>query len=231
MMRKIKHIMLASSLALSLTASAHAMPDYSSRRACLSTLQWAETHLADPADTAHNEALYVQVLQQLVQTDQLSADDKLRPQLLLDDALKNALGTQAADFSYVTSDGTMHRLSELDSTAATLIYFNDPDCEACARVKARLDTCSALRKLVREGKISFLAIYPYAEGALWLQTDYPDYIINGWNKDQEIDEQQTYVLPSMPLFYLLDEHKRVILKNEASLNRTLQKVREITAQK
>lgn len=229
MMRKIKHILPLLALALSLLASAQAMPDYSSRSACLATLQWAEQHLADPADTAHNEALYLQVLQQLVASVKLSADDKLRPQLLLDDALKNAPGTVATDFSYVTPNGNNHSLSEQDSTA-TLIYFNDPDCEACAKVKARLDTCAALRELVTAGKLRILAIYPYGDGDLWKATPYPEYLINGWNQDQSIDEQQTYVLPSMPLFYLLDKDNKVVLKNEASLNRTLNAVQALIVQ-
>lgn len=216
-------VVMAAACFFSVTSAGQPMPCQS----CQSTLEWAEIHLANPYDSAHDEEQYIEVLHSLVSSHKLTADEQMRSQLLLDDAKKNAIGDTAADISYVTRDGTAHRLSEIDSAKATLIYFNDPDCDACARVKARLDTCTTLRDLVTCGKLTVLAIYPYDNRDLWQNTTMPDYMLNGWDNNQEIDEQQTYVLPTLPLFYLLDRHKIVVLKNEPSLNRTLQAVKKI----
>ncbi|MBQ5465799.1 MAG: hypothetical protein IIT60_00970, partial [Muribaculaceae bacterium] len=44
---------------------------------------------------------------------------------------------------------------------------------------------------------------------------------------QAIDGEGLYDLPSIPLFYLLNRDKRVLMKNEASLNRVLHALERI----
>ena len=107
---------------------------FTDRKAVLQALEQAEYTFGNPLSTAHDEAKYVEVLRAVCDSELLSETDKMRPKLLLADALKNQIGTQAADIEYVTTDGSAHHI--YDSTAPlTLIYFNDPDCESCEKVK------------------------------------------------------------------------------------------------
>ena len=101
------------------------------------------------------------------------------------------------------------------------IYFNDPECLSCAKVKMRLDTCTLLRNMVADSTLTVLGIYPYDNTREWKLEPFPGYVINGWDYKQEIEGEQSYDLMTMPLFYLVDRERRVILKNEASLNRVL----------
>ena len=47
----------------------------------------------------------------------------------------------------------------------------------------------------------------------------PPFVTDTWNYTQKIFDEETYVLPSTPLFYIVDSNMTVLMKNEASLNR------------
>lgn len=194
---------------------------FPSRSAALQVLKQAEATWGNPLSPEHDEVKYVEILKSVCNSNELSEQDKLRPKLLLNDAMKNHIGSQAADIEYVTTDGTTHRL--LDSDAPLLlIYFNDPECEACEAVKSRLDTCATLKNMVQEKNLDIVGIYTLDNEDAWKSATFPSYIVNGWNRHQDIDTHETYTLPTIPLFYLLDSDKKVLIKAEASLNRVLQ---------
>ena len=75
--------------------------------------------------------------------------------------------------------------------------------------------------MVNDSILTVVGIYPYENTNEWRQESFPDFIINGWDYKQQVEGEETYDLMTMPLFYLLDRDKRVLLKNEASLNRVL----------
>ena len=51
--------------------------------------------------------------------------------------MKNRPGDVATDFTVVCRDGRSRRLSDIKA-GYVLVYFNDPDCEDCRRVKELL---------------------------------------------------------------------------------------------
>ena len=163
---------------------------------------------------------YVDLLKAICLSDVLSENDKFRAQLLLEQAIKNHVGEKAADIVYVTPDDSTHHLHE-SKAPRVMVFFNDPDCESCAIVKQRMDTCTFLRRMVAAKQLEIVGIYTLDNEAQWRATTFPDFIINGWNKNQDIANHDTYLLPTLPLFYLLDSDKKVLLKNEASLNKVL----------
>ncbi len=189
--------------------------DYKKLIACL------EEMLSEPTWETHNEALFRTLIEHAsTRANCLTENEKMRPRLLLDVVQKNAPGEVANDIYYETFDGSHHQLSEIPSPY-TLIYFNDPECLSCAKVKERLDTCTTLKNMVNDSLLTVVGIYPYENADEWRQESFPDFIINGWDYKQQVDGEQTYDLMTMPLFYILDNEKHVILKNEASLNRVL----------
>ena len=179
-----------------------------------------EEMLSEPTWDSHNEELFALLIEHAAKASCLSDNERLRPKSLLDVVRKNAPGKVANDIDYETLDGTSHKLSDI-TTDYTLIYFNDPECLSCAKVKERLDTTTLLKSMVSDSTLTVVGIYPYDNVDEWKQEYFPSYIINGWDYEQKVDEEQTYDLMTMPMFYLLDRDKRVILKNEASLNRVL----------
>ena len=185
-----------------------------------------EEMLSEPTWDCHNEELFVRVIEHAAAASCLSESDRMRPQMLLDIVHKNAPGTEANDIEYETLDGLRGKVSEIASPY-TLIYFNDPECLSCAKVKERLDTCTTLRNMVQDSLITVIGIYPYDNVAEWHSEPFPSYVVNGWDCSQAVENEQTYDLMTMPMFYLLDAEKRVILKNEASLNRVLKVINRL----
>lgn len=179
-----------------------------------------EEMLSEPTWSYHNEELFAIVMKHASSAACLSENERIRPKMMLEVAQKNAPGSVSNDIEYKKLDGTYGKLSE-SPTPYTLIYFNDPECLSCAKVKERLDTCMTFKNMVSDSTLTVIGIYPYDNVEEWHLEPFPDYIINGWDFKQEIEGQQTYDLMTMPLFYLLDHEKQVILKNEASLNRVL----------
>lgn len=198
--------------------------EFASKKSALQALERAECELGNPLSQAHDEVRYVDFLKDICRSGVLSENDKLRARLLLEQAMKNHVGEEAADIEYITPDDSVHHL--WDSKASrVLVFFNDPDCESCAIVKERMDTCTFLKQMVAEKQLEIVGIYTLDDEAQWRATTFPNYIINGWNKNQDIANNDTYLLPTLPLFYLLDSDKKVLLKNEASLNKVLDYLR------
>ncbi len=179
-----------------------------------------EEMLSEPTWDYHNEELFALMIEHAAVASCLSDNDRMRPKLLLEVVRKNAPGDIACDIDYETLDGSRGKLSDI-STPYTLIYFNDPECLSCAKVKERLDTCTTLQNIVSDSTLTVIGIYPYENVEEWRMEPFPSYIINGWDFEQKVDGELHYDLMTMPLFYLLDRDKRVILKNEASLNKVL----------
>lgn len=192
----------------------------SGRKTYKNLLTSFEEMLSEPTWDYHNEELFALLIEHAMTATSLNSNDKMRPKALLDVVHKNAPGQIANDISFETFDGSRYRLSDI-TTPYTLIYFNDPECFSCAKVKERLDTATTLMSMVADSTLTVVGIYPYDNVEEWKLEPFPSYIINGWEFEQKIEGEQTYDLMTMPLFYLLDSDKRVILKNEASLNRVL----------
>ncbi len=179
--------------------------------------------MGNPLSTQHDEVLYVHALRQLTSPQSgLSEDELMRPRLLLELALKNQMGDVAADFAFVAADGTQRTLHAEAGAPLNVVYFNDPDCDACKRVKSRLDTDTLMRAMVSEGRLKVIAIYTLDDEDAWRAAHYPDYMLNGWDQAGAVEGDELYNLPVMPLFYVLDQEHRVLLKNEPSLNRVRQ---------
>lgn len=181
-------------------------------------LDLALPHLSDPTDSLHNEDLYITLLEHATKSYVLSSSEKARPQALLESALKNRVGSQCNDIDYVTLDGTQHNLLNNDN-CFTLVYFNDPDCDACAKVKENLGNSPFIKQAVETGQLRVVAINPMANEKLWKKTTMPSWVVNGWNKSQSINEGGSFDLPTLPVFFLLGRDNTVLLKNEASLKR------------
>lgn len=182
--------------------------------------------LSEPTDSMHNEELYITVLKHATSSLTLTNSEKELPKALLQQALKNKVGDPATDIDFVTTDGKKQNLLNNDNKY-TLVYFNDPDCDACAKVKENLNVSETIKKAVADGKMRVVAINPMSNEKLWKKTSMPEWIVNGWNKSQSINNDGTYDLPTLPVFFLLSTDNTVLLKNEASLQRVEKVVEKI----
>ncbi len=168
----------------------------------------------DPNSPFLNEELYIPALQYIVDNQSIESIDKLRPQMLLELALKNRVGTIAADFEYTLNSGAKARMHKIEASHL-ILYFNNPDCHDCARVKEYIVNSEVINALYQSGELKILSIYPDDDLEAWRANSYPDIMINGYDSSQQLTEQRTYDLKAIPTLYLLDSHKSVVLKDAA----------------
>ncbi len=171
-----------------------------------------EDYLYNANSPMLNEELYIPVLRYIVGCDSLDDIYKFRPQRQLTMALKNRMGAEALDFSYTLSDGHSARMHSLQSPY-TILFFNNPDCADCARVKEYFENSTLFAQLWQQGELKVLSIYPDPDIELWKQNSYPEIMINSYDAQQAITGDQLYDLKAIPTLYLLDEQKHVLLKD------------------
>lgn len=177
----------------------------------------AEKYLYDPNSPVRNEEFYISVLNTIIDSSRLDDTFKVRPRYQLRMALKNRPGNVAADFRYTLSTGGVSRMSSIKADY-TILFFNNPDCHDCERVKNYIRDSKVFNLLTRAGSmpsLRILAVYPDADIALWKKhkAEYPPLMINSFDAGQVITNQELYDLKAIPTFYLLDKEKRVVLKD------------------
>lgn len=115
---------------------------------------------------------------------------------LLEQLAKNRVGSRAADILVTASEGKRVRLYSVKAEQ-TLLIFYDPDCRRCQRLDAQLEQEPLI---VQNPRLKVV------------RKDVND--LNG-----------EYYVPHTPALYLLDEKKRVVLK-EKNLQTLLQRLQE-----
>ncbi len=169
-------------------------------------------YLYEPNSPMHNEELFILMLRSQLGSTVLSQTEKVRPRFLLEMALKNRPGEVAADFTYLRRDGKSGRLSEIRSPYL-ILYFNDPECNDCLRVKRQLSSSSGINNLLRTERLALLSVCVEGKTDAWKNSTCPDSWIDAIDKEQHLTNNRVYDLKAMPTLYLLDETKRVILKD------------------
>jgi len=175
----------------------------------------ADKYLYEPNSPMYNEELHILVLRSLLGNPGLDDWDKERPRYLLEMALKNRPGDVAADFTYRTRDGAMNRLSGIKADYVVL-YFNDPDCTDCQRVKEALLSLPVMNEFMKAGRLCLLSVCVEGKTPAWEKAIFPARWIDGYDEGKRLTREQVYDLKAMPTLYLLDSGKRVILKDASA---------------
>lgn len=128
-------------------------------------------------------------------------------------ALLNRPGSIATDFHYLTSRGERLSLHELKSEC-TLLVFYDPECPHCSDILKILARDKRVNFAISAGHLKILAVYAEGHRDVWERTkgDMPQNWIVGYDLTGVLDNN-LYDLPAMPILYLLDSEKRVLLKD------------------
>lgn len=159
-----------------------------------------------------NEEQYILVLHALADNFHLKEVERERLRQLLHAVQKNRPGTVAADFALTCRDGKQLRFSDVKAELL-LLFFNDPDCEDCHRVKTQLMSSSVINSLSDSGRLKIVSVCVEGKTEAWKNAIFPVSWIDGYDAGQRIIEEQVYDFKAMPTLYLLDADKRVLLKD------------------
>ncbi|WP_257095675.1 DUF5106 domain-containing protein [Sphingobacterium sp. E70] len=173
-----------------------------------------ERYLYDGNSPMRNDIIYESVLRYMIKTDLLSDLEKeaYRPVYKL--VLRNKVGQPAEDFSYELANGTKQKLSQTKGKFTFLIFY-DPDCAHCKETIHQLRDTPQLVELFSQLQVQVLAIDPWGDRSKWknYMPEMSEKWINGFDSDSKILSFNLYDLKASPTIYLLDENKKVLLKD------------------
>jgi len=173
-----------------------------------------EHYLADPNSPVRNDQYYEYVLAYLSQSRASSDTDRIRYKLQLEMIKKNQVGMQITDFSYLTSQGQIERLSDKEGNVNMLLFY-DPTCPHCKEILNQLKSSSLLNKLISSKHLNVIAIDPLGDKKLWreYQRFIPSNWTNGFDHEDILIKKQYYSLHAYPTIYLLDKAGKILLKD------------------
>jgi thioredoxin-related protein len=179
----------------------------------------SKKYLYDVNSPFYNEDYFILFLQSFLKSNTIPEDSKIRYNILLQIASKNKVGELANDFTYF-ADNKMDNLYNIEGKF-TVLFFYEVGCLYCEESIRALGSNSDFSNLINSD-VRMLALYPDGEKDMWekYRNHIPENWINGIDLKKTIIKQGLYDLKASPTIYLLDENKRVILK-DASIEELL----------
>lgn len=179
----------------------------------------ADKYLYDPNSPMRNEEMYISVLDAILKSSVMDDVEKIRPQARRELAQKNRIGTKATNFTYTLANGKQRSLYDIKA-AYTLLFINNPGCQACSETIEALKHSPSICRAVTQKQMQILSIYPDTDLSEWQKhlADFPTAWMNGYDKKQEIERNSLYDLKAIPTLYLLDKDKTVLLKDVTAEN-------------
>jgi thiol-disulfide isomerase/thioredoxin len=173
-----------------------------------------EHYLYDPNSPMRSDALYEPVLAFLLDSTNLDEASRLRYRNRLKMTRKNKAGQPATDFRFELPSGALSSFYDAQSPR-TLLFFYEPDCSHCQQAIADLKASENFRQHIARKQLNIVAVYAGGNVALWksYQQQIPATWINGFDRQGIIRKEQLYDLRGSPTVYLLDENKKVLLKD------------------
>ena len=174
----------------------------------------ARKYFYDPNSPLRNEDYYNVFARGMAEYEGFSPE--MREKHGRDAALTslNRTGTVAADFRFADKNGRFHTLHGIKAPL-TLLFFSNPGCNACMDIINVLKGEAAIAGMISDGTLAVLNIYIDEDLQGWrdYMPVYPEQWYNGFDPDLVIRTDNLYNVRAIPSLYLLDEEKRVILKD------------------
>ena len=174
----------------------------------------AEKYLYDPNSPVRNEEYYLHYAENLASFEGYSQVLRDRYARQASDCSINRIGAKAADFSFADSRGRVRSLHDIDAPY-TLLFFSNPGCEACMGIIEMLKGEQKVSDMVSSGFLAVVNVYIDEDIQAWMEymPIYPTDWHNGFDQDQAVRIEGLYSVRAIPSLYLLDNEKRVILKD------------------
>ncbi|AEW01030.1 hypothetical protein A4D02_13805 [Niastella koreensis] len=177
------------------------------------TIVFLTEPFGSPNSSYRNQKMYATILEAEINSHWYIAPEKeiAKGKLIL--SRQNNLGSVANDFPYTTPGGAMKRMYDIKANFL-LLYFNNPECEACKEMRAALLQSAIIDQKVKAGELKVLSIYADTAETTWRAHlgEYPRQWLSGIT-DGTLHKRKIYDLSAIPTMYLLDKDKKVLLKD------------------
>lgn len=161
------------------------------------------------------EPIYIAMLKDALQLPDLENTHKVRYERQLSLLDKNLKGSILPNFKIMLSNDSLTDLYSVQSEFM-LLYFQNPDCPTCTKVREEMAGMKLLNEAIASGKLTVLTIYFEEDESLWrryLKNKANPAYLHGWDYLHEIETNELFDLRIIPYIFLLDKDKRVIKKD------------------
>lgn len=174
----------------------------------------AEKYLYDPNSPLRNEEFYLHFVSRMAGYEGYSDEIRAKYAYQAEMCSLNRPGAKAADFRFADRRGKIRTLHEIDSPM-TLLFFSNPGCGACMDIINMLKSEPKISEMILTRRLSVLNIYIDEDIEAWrdYMSVYPEEWYNGFDPDMKIRTDNLYNVRAIPSLYLLDDEKRVIMKD------------------
>lgn len=176
--------------------------------------------LYDPNSPLRSDELYIPVLEAQIEAPYLDDYEKALPRHRLGLVMQNRVGHRANDFRYTLSDGSESTLYALKAPY-TLLFISNPGCPMCRSVREELLQSPMLNQMIERRELRVLMLYPDSDLTEWHnhRAEIPANWIYAYDRGTILQRDRLYDLKAIPTLYLLDQEKRVILKDVVEIAR------------
>ena len=180
-----------------------------------------------PNSPVRNDEISLVLFQELVKISTVKEPYKVRYNHIINLLKKNRPGYLANDFEIIDKSGNIKSLYSIKSPLL-LVMFYDPNCHTCHDIIKSLEASKILSNLINQEKVNVLTVNVLLqEKKQSLIHDMPHSWISASDPDQSILNEELYNILAYPTIYLLDQDKKVILK-DVDLKQTLQYLNSIS---
>jgi hypothetical protein len=161
------------------------------------------------------EEIYLTMLKNALAYPQLEERRQNYYQQLYELQSKNLPGSQLPDIPILWSDDSRSSLHAVEAEY-TLLYLQNPDCHTCTAVRGYMAANPELDQAVKSGRLTVVTLYFEKDEQLWrryLSTKADPRWRHGWDYQGAIDSGSLFDLRAIPVIFLLDKDKKVIVKN------------------
>lgn len=178
----------------------------------------ADQILHEPNSPLRNDELYIPVLRAVVASPWFDEWERIAPEHDLQLAMQNRVGQPANDFRYTLASGAQGRLYGVKADY-TLVFISNPGCPMCRQLREELMASPRINEMVERGEMKILTLYPDENIEEWrsYSSEMPSVWINAYDKGCVVREECLYDLRAIPALYLLDNDKKVLLKDSVSV--------------
>lgn len=167
-----------------------------------------------------NEELYIPVLDILLKSRVLSKTEQRKYDFQREMIHKNRVGTKATDFDYTLANGESKKMRAFKSDFL-ILFFTNPDCATRCDVIDDFNNSEVLKKVFSHNSfnrnmLTILSVYPGSNVKEWIEnlSTMPEKNwVNAYDNGMVITNKRIYDIKTIPTIYLLDNKKRIILKD------------------
>ena len=172
------------------------------------------TYLYDPNSPVRDEDLYLPFAEAAEKSSCTSEDMRAAYKYEASQCRINGFGQTVPDIKYCDIRGHKGNLYSVKADY-TMLFFSNPGCTACKEIVNEVLSRGYTDRLISQGKLAIVNIYIDEEVSKWRDyvPNYPSSWINGYDYTFKLRTSGAFDIRAIPSLYLLDSHKRVLMKD------------------